>query len=339
MPSTTTTHKLAIFGAGLVGRQHVARVAAHPQLELAAIIDPAMAGQAIELETGGSTIIDAALNDPSAIDGAIIATPNDTHKDLAIWLIEAGVPVLIEKPIAGRLDHAEVIIAAAKAHKTPVLVGHHRRHSAILQRAKAIIDAGQLGDIVSVQASFVLAKPKSYFAADWRREPGAGPVFINLVHDIDCLRFLCGDIIDVRAMRANVGRGFAVEDRAAAILRFASGALGTLIGTDMAASPWSWELTAGENPAYFQRYQDCYQIAGTRGALGLPSMRFWYHEGEPDWHAPIYSRGEALVESDPLVCQLDHFIDVIAGAASPIIDAEDAARTLQIAHAIASGHL
>ena len=72
-----------------------------------------------------------------------------------------------------------------------------------------------------------------------RRSTGAGPVLTNAVHDIDDLRFICGDIVSVQAMTSNAVRHYPVEDTAAILLRFASGALGTLTVSDTAVAPWS----------------------------------------------------------------------------------------------------
>jgi predicted dehydrogenase len=85
---------------------------------------------------------------------------------------------------------------------------------------------------------------------------------------------LCGDIVSVQATESNAARGLAVEDTAAMILRFASGALGTLTISDAAAAPWSWELTSGENKAYPQTDQFCYMVAGTEGSVTVPNSIF-----------------------------------------------------------------
>ena len=114
-----------------------------------------------------------------------------------------------------------------------------------------------------------------YFDVAWRREPGGGPILINLIHDIDNLRFIAGEIAAVQAVTSSARRGFAVEDTAAALLRFRDGALGTVVLSDTVAAPWSWELTAGERTSYSypQTGQDCYLFAGTNGALAVPSLR------------------------------------------------------------------
>ena len=132
----------------------------------------------------------------------------------------------------------------------PVLVGHHRRHNPINQRARALIAQGQLGRIVSATALATFLKPDPYFEVAWRRQAGGGPILINLIHDIDMLRFLLGEVTEVQAMDSHAVRGFEVEDTAAAVLRFASGALATVIVSDATTSPWCWDMCAGEQGQY-----------------------------------------------------------------------------------------
>ena len=86
---------------------------------------------------------------------------------------------------------------------------------------------------------------------------------------MDLLRYLCGDIECVQAMTSNAVRGGETEDSAIVLLKFRSGALGTLSVSDTVAAPWSWELTSGENSAYPVTSQSCYLIGGTRASLSI----------------------------------------------------------------------
>ena len=89
-------------------------------------------------------------------------------------------------------------------------------------------------------------------------------MLIDLVHDIDALRFLCGEIETVQAITANEARGFAVEDTAAVLLRFRNGALATITLSDATPSPWCWDQTAGENPTFPRHDADAYRLSGSR---------------------------------------------------------------------------
>lgn len=133
------------------------------------------------------------------------------------------------------------LVAVARRSGVPLLVGHHRRHNPLVVRARQLIAEGALGRLLSVTALWQLKKPDSYFEVAWRREPGAGMLLTNLIHDLDLLRHLCGEVREVQALAGNAIRGLPNEDNIALLLRFANGALGSLTGCDAAAAPWSWE--------------------------------------------------------------------------------------------------
>ncbi len=325
------TTRLAVLGAGLIGRRHAALVLADPALSLAAIVDPAPEARhwAEGLGVPWRPTLEALLAGPRP-DGAIVATPNRLHVPQALALVAAGIPVLVEKPIADSVDDAERLVAAAARAGVPLLVGHHRRHNPLIAAAKAAIDAGRLGRLVAVHAMCWLAKPPAYFDIAWRRAPGAGPVLINLIHDIDLMRHLCGDITAVQAMAARAVRGNPVEETASVLLRFANGALGTMTVSDTIAAPWSWEFTSGENPAYTRTNESCYLLGGTEASLGLPDLRLWRHEQSPDWWQPLKAEALAASVQDPLLRQLHHFADVIHGRAAPLVSGRDGLEALRV---------
>ncbi|MEM8916505.1 MAG: Gfo/Idh/MocA family oxidoreductase, partial [Pseudomonadota bacterium] len=181
---------------------------------------------------------------------------------------------------------------------------------------------------------FWLYKPDSYFEADWRRHEGAGPIFINLTHDIDLIRHLCGEIRCVEARQSSAARGYDIEDTAVLLLEFENGALGTVTVSDATVAPWSWEFSSGENPAYPKTEVPAYQIGGTRGALSIPDLRLWSQPEERSWWAPIDSEELACEPRDPFEVQLGHFEDVIIGKVKPSVTGADGLRSLAVVEAI-----
>ena len=335
--STTGPVRIAVAGAGLIGKAHIERILELPQAELAAIIDPSPQAAERAAALGVPYFAELATCLRAARpDGVVIATPNRLHVPHGLAAVAAGVPMLLEKPVADDLDSAWQLVAAAEAAEVPVLVGHHRRHSPLIQRARAIVQSGHLGRITAVSGLCLFRKPdRGYFdgAGAWRSQPGGGVILINLIHVVDDLRNLCGDIVAVQAARANAARGFPVEDTAAMILHFASGALGTLAISDAAAAPWSWELTAGENKAYPHTDEHCYLVAGTAGSLSVPRLDVWSHEGD-GWWTPIRAERSVVPEQDPLTLQMQHFCQVIRGESTPLLDARGGTRTLEVTLAV-----
>jgi predicted dehydrogenase len=268
-------------------------------------------------------------------EGVIIAAPNALHTVVGIDCAARRVPMLMEKPIADTVEAAQRLIDAARATNTPLLVGHHRRHNPVLAAAREIVQGGRLGTLTAVTILWLLQKPSSYFeAAAWRREKGGGPLLINVIHDIDDLRFIAGEVTSVQAMTANAARGFAVEDTAAVTLRLENGALATITLSDAVASPWAWELTSGENPSYPRVAQDCYFFTGTSGSLTLPGLEFWRYGTQTGWAAPLERERIDAAAADPYTRQLQHFCRVIAREEAPLVSGEDAARTLAVILAI-----
>jgi predicted dehydrogenase len=332
--------KLAVAGAGVIGRAHMGVIAHNPNCELIGIADPTDAAQQLAHQQGVAWF--ASLEELLAVarpDGVILATPNAWHVSQALQCIAAGVPVLVEKPIAHTVADAQRLVEATEAHHAKVLIGHHRAHSPIMRQAKAIIDAGHLGRLVSVVGSAMFFKPDSYFTdAPWRRELGGGPVLINLIHEIHNLRMLCGDIVEVQAMSSNAVRGFAVEDTASLTFRFASGVLASFLVSDTSASARSWEQTSQENKAYASYDdEDCYVIAGTMGSLSVPTMRLKTYPTAQDrsWFKPFQCSRVDLDREDPLKLQMDHFLQVIQGHATSLVSARDGLQNLLVVEAIA----
>ena len=304
--------RIAVAGAGLIGRAHIALLRKSQSCELAAIADPTPQAAAIAKEIGVPHFAELErMLDETRPQGVIVATPNVAHAPNGLACIERGIPALVEKPITETVEKAKELVEAANKADVPLLVGHHRRHSAILAQARAMIQGGKLGRITSVTAFTTFLKPDPYFDMTWRKQPGGGPVLINLIHDIDDLRFLVGDIVRLQAMTSNAMRGFQVEDSAVVNLQFANGALGSITCSDAAAAPWSWELTSGENPAYPRQREDCCFITGTDGSLAVPTMRTWHYGGERGWMAPLQQAQLKQDEADPLARQLEHFCAVI----------------------------
>jgi predicted dehydrogenase len=324
------TLKIVLMGAGLIGREHANLIQRNPRLELAAVADISEAGAALAAEHGARYFSDMCeMLDAIKPDGAIIALPNALHVEAALACIERGIPSLVEKPVADTLGAASRLTEAAERFGVPVLVGHQRRHSPDIAKARQLVQDGALGRLVAVNAMWMTDKPTNYFDAAWRREPGGGPLLINLIHDIDCLRFICGDIDSVMAFSSNAVRSFEVEDTASVSVRFAGGALGTLLMSDTTVSPYNWDTAAGQALYFPHQPENTYVLAGTKAALSLPLMDLWKHETEAGhWQHPLLRQHVTLDGSRAYENQLNHFADVMERKAEPIVSARDGMMTL-----------
>ncbi len=158
-------------------------------------------------------------------------------------------------------------------------------------------------------------------------------MFLNLIHDVDLLRYLCGEVVSVQAQMVPSNRGFDNEDVAGVLLRFDNDVIATVTVTDTVVAPWSWEMTAAESPAYPFTAQSCYWLGGTRGALSIPDLTLWQQQ-EPDWYRPLSKESINVSSQDPMQCQIEHFAAVIRGEAQPLISAAEGAKSLRVIEAI-----
>jgi len=322
--------RIALMGAGAIGREHAGLIGAQPGVVLAGIADVSEEGRRYAESIGVPYFTDYnVMLDTLRPDGAIVALPNTMHVAAGLACIARGIASLVEKPIADTVQAARVLVDASEASGVAVLTGHHRRHSPDIREARRAVRDGVLGDLVAVNGMWLSDKPDSYFAADWRRQPGGGPLLINLIHEIDCLRFICGEIDSVRAFTSNAVRGFAVEDTASVILRFESGALGTFMISDAVASPYTWDLSSGQALYFPHQPEDCYYFGGRKASLAVPSMNLWRHATDDgNWQVPFVRQHLQTDGSRTYVNQLKHFMEVIQGKAAPVVTARDGMMTL-----------
>jgi len=204
------------------------------------------------------------------------------------------------------------------------------------------------GSLRGLSAEFSLLKPESYFRSDdpaveWRSKKGTGgPVLLNLVHDVDILRFITGhEVVKVFASTSSSARTGDVEDTGGVVAVLDHGAVGTFFFTDAAPSPWSYEFTTRENKKYpgvpGSDLRDCYHFLGAQQSLGFPSL-CTYHYGqkvqEPGWDAPLTVAESSVSPENPLVVQMQHFIRVCRGDELPLCSGRDALESLAVIAAI-----
>lgn len=328
--------RIAVAGAGLIGKRHIEEVDRSDSAVLAAVVEPGPAGA--ELAARYRVPLYSSLTElftRDKPDGVILATPNRMHVDGGLECVAAGVPVIVEKPIGDTVDSAVRLVGAGEEAGVAVLTGHHRNYSPIMTRAREIIHSGALGTLVAVTGTALFYKPDDYFDVGWRREPGGGPILLNLTHEVNNLLSLVGDIDTVIALTSNAIRKFGVEDTAAMIFRFANGALGTFLLSDTAASARSWEQTSRENTSYASYAdEDAYHIAGTQASLSIPTMRMKAYDGARSWWEPFSTSTEGVERTDPLANQITHFAAVIRGDVEPICSGRDGLKTMKVVDAV-----
>ncbi len=320
--------RLLLAGTGMIGHRHMQHILDHADLELAGIIDPVAENRAMA-DCPGFADIDA-VN--VRADGIILATPTPTHAGLAIRSVERGWHVLVEKPVADSLQAADQMILAAQRAGKHILVGHHRRHHPRVRKLKEILASGRLGVPVLASLIWAMRKPDDYFDVDWRKGSDGAPVKQNLIHEVDTLRHLFGNVIHVSGFGTNHIRGAARTESGGAVLGFDTGVTATIAFADTTPTPWGFEAGTGESPAIPQTNQDSLRIACTKGGIEFPSLRVW--SGAETWNERPMPSDTDVEQATPLIRQLEHFAEVIQGRCPPLVGADDARRTLEATLAI-----
>jgi len=322
--------RLVVIGAGLIGREHCELIKQHDGTELVGLADISELSREYASSNGYPFFSDYnAMLDHLNPDGAIVALPNAAHLAAGLACLSRGLPCLIEKPIAETIKSAKALVEESAKLSVPVLVGHQRRYSPDIIQARRLIRDGAIGDLVAVNGLWMADKPDDYFEEPWRKEPGGGPLLINLIHEIDSLRYMVGEIESVRAFTSNAVRNFSVEDTASIALRFHNGVLGSFLLSDAVASPYTWERASGQALYFPHQPGDCYFIGGRKGSLAVPSMTLWRHAKiNQHWQDPLVA-APILLDAGRAYCnQLEHFLDVISCAATPVVSAREGMVTL-----------
>ena len=163
---------------------------------------------------------------------------------------------------------------------------------------------------------------------------GAGPISINLIHDVDLLRYFCGEVKEVYAITSPSIRKYENEDLASVVLKYASGVISTMTVSDSIV--FSLELNElWENSDFPHNKQNCYLIGGSKGSLSIPDLKIWHHEGSEDWTKPLKKIKKLDYEiNDPLVDQIKHFKEIIESNVEPIVSDEEGFKSLKVIDAI-----
>lgn len=332
--------RFLLVGPGLIGRRHVRLIEERADCELAGIVAPETV-ENIQFATAISAPLYRDIAEAISserVDAAIISSPNAFHYTQLITCIGYGIPTLVEKPVTDDVEQAAHLVEEVGRTGVPVLVGHHRTYSSLLNTALRFLNSDRFGRLVAMQGSALFYKPEQYFRdGPWRRVAGGGPILINLIHEIGLMREFGGEIATVQAIAGSNIRNFEVEDTVSISIAFCNGALGTFLLSDVVASSKSWEMTSGENPTYPHfRDETCYHFAGTNGSLDFPSMRAKAYpaRSERSWWNPFDEFKLDFEPCDPLVEQLGHFVDVITNGASPRVSIEDGYRNMLVVEAI-----
>ncbi len=218
---TASPPHLAVIGAGHLGRIHAQLAAGQNAFNLVAVIDPDReAGDRLAATTTAESFTD--LTEAwGKFDAAILATPTSLHHAIGLQLLERGIPVLIEKPIAATSAEARQLVAAATEARTVLQVGHVERFNPAFATIARTLD-----DVRCIESRRWSGFPF--------RSLDVGVVLDLMIHDLDLvLAIVDADVVDVRATGTVVMGG--EEDMASARIEFANGCVAQLSASRVSA--------------------------------------------------------------------------------------------------------
>ncbi|MGI8856369.1 MAG: Gfo/Idh/MocA family protein, partial [Thermomicrobiales bacterium] len=227
-----------IVGGGVIGPLHAQAISAQPDARLVAVCDVIPgAAEKLASQYGAEAMTDLdAMLARDDIQIVNVCVPSGLHAEIGIKAAQAGKHVVCEKPIDITLDAADRLTAACEAAGVKLQVISQHRFGANMQRLKRAIDDGSLGTLVMGNAEIFWYRAQAYYdSGGWRGTwslDGGGCLMNQGVHYVDLLRWAMGPVTSVTAKMGTLAHErIEVEDAAVAVIQFASGAIGSLIGT------------------------------------------------------------------------------------------------------------
>src|SRR5580704_775902 len=327
------TRGFGIVGTGVIAAMHADAIATLPGARLVAVTDVAT-GAATAFVAARGCAAEPGLDDLLArpdVDVVCVCVPSGLHAEVGIRAAKAGKHLVVEKPIDVTLEAADRLIAAARQAGVALTVMSQHRFDPGVTEVKRLIDDGALGRLVLGEASTKWYRTQAYYdSAPWRgtRAMDGGALLNQGVHYVDLLRWCMGPAAEVTAVCATQTHQIEVEDTALGIVRFASGAVGTILSSTAAF------------PGFPQRLE----ITGTNGTVTVADGRIVGRAlaADPGQSSPDGSAdADRSAAADPAAldiashaAQLADLVDAIDAGREPAVTGRDGRDTLEIVLAV-----
>lgn len=302
---------IAIVGAGIQGANH-ARVSRYmPGVQVALVIDPdADRAQALASVTGAPWRTDLP-DDYGSVSAAVLAVPTLMHAAVGVQLLHAGLDVLVEKPLAGTIADARLLVGEASRLEAVLMVGH------VEQFNPAVLELDRLvHDVIHVTATRV---------GPYSGRVQEGVVLDLMIHDIELVRRLIGS--PVKAVSSIIRRTRSpTEDLACALLTFESGATASLTASRIGQNKVrSLEITQASNVISVDLLRQDVTVSRVDRSEYLASSGASYRQTGLTEIPFIERRGE------PLALQMEEFVDCVGSRRVSRVSGRDALAALEIA--------
>lgn len=305
--------RLAVIGAGIMGTNHARVANSLPSIDLVAVVDTDRARAAAAAAASGArvaTAVDEVLGD---IEAAVIAVPTRFHLETAQQLMDAGVHVLVEKPLARDTEEATRLVEASEAAGVILAVGHIERFNAAVAELPRLLE-----DPIHIEASRI--SPYSARVAD-------GVIFDLMIHDLDVVSALAGEgaePVDVSGI-ARAVKGD-TEDLASVTIRFSTGLTATINTSRLGQQKIRLlEITQAESMVVADLVRQDITVHRMSRHEYLSDEGTRYRQSSVIEIPFLETRGE------PLALELLHFVDCIRTGTSPRVDGRAGVRAIRLA--------
>ncbi len=341
--------RVGLIGCGKVGQIHASALRGVAEAELTAVCDVSaerVRAFADRYGAHGYTDVNEMLSE-GKVEAVLIGTPHPLHATPAIRAAEAGVHVLVEKPLAATLADCDAMLAAANRAGVVLGVISQRRLYEPVRRMKEAIDAGKIGRPALGVFTMYSWRESSYYQSDpWRGKwdsEGGGVLVNQSPHQLDLLRWFMGPVAEVSGYWANVNHpSVEVDDTAVAVLRFQNGGLGAIV-TSVAQKPGIYTKVHihGTNGASVGVETDrgATFIAGMTAIAEPPLNDLWTIPGEeqllPSFQEDDrarFQRVDATTHYHGL--QIQDFLRAIREGRPPLVTGEDGRGVVELFTAI-----
>jgi predicted dehydrogenase len=340
--------RVGLVGCGKVGQIHAAALASLPEAAFVAVCDAQpdrahafAATYAVKACAGVAELVRA------GVEAVVIGTPHPLHAAPAVQAAEAGIHVLVEKPLAANLADCDAMVAAARRGGVRLGVISQRRLYEPVKRMKAAIDAGKIGrPVLGVFTMYSWRDPSYYQSDPWRGKwatEGGGVLVNQSPHQLDLLQWFMGPVAEVSGFWANLNHpAIEVEDTAVASLRFHHGGLGAIV-TSVSQKPGIHTKVHvhGANGASVGVETDrgATFIAGMTAIAEPPLNDLWTIPGEEGLLAEFQAQDRAaFAQIDPTVhyhrLQIQDFLQAILEGRPPLVTGEEGRAVVELFTAI-----
>jgi predicted dehydrogenase len=299
--------RVAVVGVGHLGKHHARILASMPDVELVAVVDTNRARAAEIAAAHGTRPLFDAADLHGQVDAVTVAVPTEMHRDVAMPFLVAGIPVLVEKPMARSLAEADEMIAAATASGVVLAVGQTERFNPAVEAARPLL----------VDPRFIEVHRLGTFP---ERSLDIDVVFDLMIHDLDVvLSLVHAEVESIEAVGVPVLTGRI--DIANARIRFANGCIANLTASRISR----------DRVRKIRFFQPAGYLSIDYAAQKIEVWRLVKGSGAK----PTIEGGDLPVPNqEPLLRELTDFVDAVRTGRAPLVDGAQGRRALALAQAI-----